>query len=185
VILAIDPALATCGWAVVSPLARVVAVGVIPTELDRSVSRSTDRARRIHRVSRELLDIAAEHRCTLVACESLSFPRGIDGAVAIALCWGAVAMLSAALECTLLEIEPKVWQRAVVPGAGRKVDYDQVERRLEAFLPSSAGLDRLHPELRNHALDAMAIGVYAATRRGGEIVIAEAPLDATLEEGHG
>jgi Holliday junction resolvasome RuvABC endonuclease subunit len=186
VILAIDPALATCGWAVVTPLSRVQALGVITTKLDDSVSRSTDRARRIRRISSELLDVAIDHNVSVIAAESLSFPRGSDGIAAIALCWGAIAMLAASMSATLLELEPKVWQRAVLPDSGKKVDYDRLEAALERFVPSSAGLDRVKPSLRNHALDAMAIGVYAAAYRGrGEIVIADGKPDAKLEVGHG
>lgn len=173
-ILGVDGGLRNCGWARVTPRARVVAIGVITTAKDPSVAKSTDRSLRTTRLADELGVVADD--CTAIAAEAMSFPRGTDGIAALALCWGVIATLASMRGLTLLEVEPKVWQRAVLPGSGRKVDYTALTEKLADFasLNVREQLAAIPKALREHALDAMAIAVFAAVGAQGGTVVRKA-----------
>ncbi len=164
-ILALDPGLGTLGYAVVTPkTARVRELGTLTSEPTPGVIDSTDRARRAVRQAATLYEIGRRHRCTAIAAEAMSFggPPKARHAMAIALClsWGAIAGLAAALDIDLLEVTPKSWQHAILPGV-TKIDYDAVFAALSAFV-GEAELNAIPASLRNHALDAVGVGVYAA-----------------------
>jgi Holliday junction resolvasome RuvABC endonuclease subunit len=167
VILAIDPGLGTLGYAVVRPrTARVLELGTLTSSPAEGVIESTDRARRAVRQAGTLLEIARRHSCTMIAAEAMSFggPPKARHAMAIALClsWGAIAGLATSLNVDLLEIPPKMWQHAIIPGVA-KINYDTVFSALSAFVSNQTmALNAIPMSERNHALDAVGVGVFAA-----------------------
>lgn len=166
-ILGVDPGYRRCGWAVVEDrTGRVRALGVICTEPDDSVDVSTDRARRLGIVSRELRAIAIAWGCTKVAAEQ-ALGHGAAAAVAAnQLPWGAVVMLCVALGLELYEVKAKTWQHAVLDIAKGKVDYDQVEAMLADYVgvQLAEALMAIIKEDRTHALDGTGVALLVALR---------------------
>jgi Holliday junction resolvasome RuvABC endonuclease subunit len=167
VILAVDPGIGNVGWAIMSR-SRVVDLGVWTSTPDSALGKSTDRARRIHSLSLELRRLYRVHGCTIVAAEqALSFGR-TSGLIGQALVWGALTMLAAEHGCDLVEVTAKQWQRAVLPDTKAKVDYEQLELKLERYVLTMQGgeamLMRIHPEQHTHALDAVGVGLFTALR---------------------
>jgi Holliday junction resolvasome RuvABC endonuclease subunit len=162
VILGLDPGLASCGWAIVAPgTGRVVDLGVIVTEPDPAIAKSTDRARRVLAIVGTMGELVATHHVTAIAAEAALTFGHVGAAAAQNLCWGAVIGLTHALGLELVEVVAKQWQRAIVPGAG-KVTYALVESALAGYLGPQ--LERLPKAQRTHAADAVGIGLYAAFR---------------------
>lgn len=166
-ILALDPGLATCGYAIVRPrTAHVVELGVL-TSKPSGADESTDRARRTVRQVATLCGIARRYEVTAIAAEAMSFgghPKArFNMAVALCLSWGAIAGLAHALNVDLLEVQPKQWQHAILPDVVGKVDYAEVFKALSRFVEGQAcHLQSIKQSDRNHALDAVGVGVYAA-----------------------
>lgn len=184
-ILAVDPGLADCGWAVVAPrTGHVAALGVVHQERSPKRDESTCRATRSRRQARELALVVVEHGCTAIAAEAMSFggpPKArFAMAVALGLSWGVLAAIASALELELYELPPKRWQHAVLGRSAEDrtaVDYDQVFAELARFMGRSG---RAADELaaipcgrRNHALDAVGVGVFTALRPSEATRIAE------------
>ena len=173
-ILAIDPGLSTCGWALVAPITgRVIALGLLLSECDSALDKSTDRCRRIADQAQAVVALArttaGDERVTAIAAEAMSIaggPARYAMAISLGLSWGALAGVATALGKQLVEVPPKVWQRAIVPDAGKRVDYDQVFAKLDKFVRGAAAeqLAAIPMRHRNHALDACGIGVFAALR---------------------
>ena len=172
-ILAIDPGLGTCGWAIVAPITgRVIALGLLLSQCDSALDKSTDRCRRIADQAQAIVALArttaGDERITAIAAEAMSIaggPARYAMAISLGLSWGAIAGVATALGKQLVEVPPKVWQHAITPGAG-KIDYGAVEKRLSAFVRGAAAaqLAAIPMRHRNHALDACGIGVFAALR---------------------
>lgn len=168
-ILAVDIGTASCGWAVVRPrTGRVLDLGVIMQPRNPELGVHEDRRRRIREQAAVLSRVANEHDCSAIAAEEMSFggpPRArLSMGVSQALCWGSLSTIAELLELQELAIPPKTWQRAIVPESGKKVDYDVVFARLVAFVGDLAALHTIAESHRNHALDAVGIGVYTALR---------------------
>lgn len=160
-ILAVDPGIASCGWAVVRPkTGRVVDLGVVISEPGVG-EKSTDRARRITRLADKLADVIEDHDCDAIAAEQMLFHGKINAVVSQLLPWGALLGLAAALDLDVLEVPAKVWQPAVL---GRVVPYDELADKLRAFVASQVELKLLAiaRSKRTHALDAVGVGLYAA-----------------------
>lgn len=171
-ILAVDPGLANFGWALVSPSdARVRELGVLRSGRNAGAARSDDRRERAHAIAVALLEHAG---IDTVIGESMSFPRGIDGIASMALSWGVLCGVAAARGAQIREVPPKTWQRAVLPGSGKRVDYAQIEAALDAHVrrhgaPAAiAQLDALPRSCRTHALDAAGVGIWAAVTSSQE-----------------
>lgn len=161
-ILAVDPGLASCGWAVVEQTsARVIDFGVITTEPDKAIPKSTDRARRAATLARELDARAALHRCDVISAESMLLFGNVNAATSQVLCWGALIALAHVHGMGVVEVRAKDWQHAVMPGT-KKVSYPKLERALTSFVGSR--IERIEKQLRTHALDAVGIGIYTALR---------------------
>lgn len=167
-ILAIDPGLATCGWAVVTPrTGRVLALGVLLSQPDAKLDESTDRARRASVQAIALRQVARSTGCTTIAAEAMSFGGPPNArfamAVSLGLSWGVIAGLAVATGAELLEIPPKRWQHAIDPEA-TTIDYEVVFRKLSEFVAGAAStqLAAIKERHRNHAIDACGIGVFAA-----------------------
>jgi Holliday junction resolvasome RuvABC endonuclease subunit len=174
-ILAIDPGLSSVGWAVVSPgTGRVVDLGTIVTKPDASLRKSTDRARRAHAIAYALRGSAIQHGCTVIAAEAVSIaggPARFSMATSLGLAWGVIAALTTALGAALYEVTPKEWQHAIAPETTGAIDYPAIEAKLTAFVRdhAAARLVAIRKSQRNHAIDAVAIGLFVALR----------PLEAT------
>lgn len=171
-ILAIDPGLATCGWAVVSPTTGTIyELGTIITPPLEGCDEWTDRMRRLNRQADELEAIARRHGCTRIAAEeaSLGGPPKARLGMAIALCssWGAIVGLARSLRVSLFAVPPKVWQHAIQPGA-KKINYKTLFAALALHIAAgsdcAAQLRAIKAADQNHALDACGIGILAALR---------------------
>lgn len=164
-ILGVDPAMATCGWAIVAPRTGLIRrCGVITTTKKQGVPLGTDRARRVAHVAAELADLAYAYQCTTIAAEA---PLGFGSIHAVApqqLVWGALISLGVARNMPVLEVPAKVWQHAVMPGV-KRIDYAELERVLYDHVGAeSEALDGIPNDLLTHALDAAGVGVLAAVR---------------------
>ena len=173
VILAIDPGLGTFGWSVVDPAgARVIALGLRLSEPTASVDEHTDRARRIDAQADAVAELARRYQITEIALESMSFggaPKArFAMAVSICLSWGAAAGVASSFGIDLSAVPPKRWERAVVPNAGKRVNYDQVESAVTAYVrrfqDPAVQLAQIAKGQRNHAIDSVGVGLFAALR---------------------
>jgi hypothetical protein len=173
-ILAADIGLCDLGWAVVTPrTGRVVALGQLHQEPIVGVDKATCRGIRSRRSAELLIAAAREYHVTAIAAEAmLTFAGRFTMAISVGLSFEAITAIAAALGLPLLAVPPKRWQRPVVgrePGDRRAVDYAEVERRLSEYVVGGGGraaeqLEALKPGRRNHALDAVGVGVFAAMR---------------------
>jgi Holliday junction resolvasome RuvABC endonuclease subunit len=172
VILGVDPGYASCGWAVITPRTGLpVAIGVIETVQDKRVGsgleRSTDRARRVSHVGRELVAIAKQYGCTQIAAEQ-ALGHGAAAAVAANLLpWGVLVGIAVSLGLEVCEVPAKLWQHAVLPGLGKgKVDYDELAKHLLWFAHKHCpeALAAIAKPKRTHAIDGMGVGMFAALR---------------------
>lgn len=175
-ILAVDPGMATCGWAVIAPkTALVIDFGVITTDHDGAISKTVDRGRRIAGVSDELAGISARHGCTTIAGEQ-PLSHGATGAiVSQALCWGALLRLATEQGSRLLEVEAKVWQHAVQDGISpgrKKIDYPTIEKAIGKIL--GVRISKIPRTLQTHAFDAVGIGFLVAVRPASALVVLRA-----------
>jgi Holliday junction resolvasome RuvABC endonuclease subunit len=165
VILALDGGLANLGYALVRPrTGAVLEIGTLTSKPTPGVADSTDRARRTLRQSGTLRGICERRAVTTLAAEAMSFGGPGRFAMAVSLClfWGAIVTLAETLNLTLLEVTPKQWQHAILGKAG-KVDYDTVFDMLSQYVTGQADtLNAIPKGLRNHALDAVGVGLYAA-----------------------
>lgn len=176
-ILAVDPGIATCGWAVVHPrTGAAVACGVLVQRPDPKLGAHVDRRRRAQAQAELVVQLLDVHGITRIAAEEMSFaPRSSAAAkIGIGLSWGNLVGIAQARFGRPVEvIAPKTWQRAIVPAeAGEDVraaiDYAKVYAALERYVDARAtGLDRIAPSQRSHALDAVGVGVCVALRTQG------------------
>jgi Holliday junction resolvasome RuvABC endonuclease subunit len=173
VILGVDPGLCDLGLAVVEPrTGRVVELGQLHQERIARLDKSTCRATRARRQGELLGAVAQRHKCTAIAAEAMSFAGNkFNMVLSVGLAWGVVTGVAAVLGLPLLELVPRVWQHAILgrePGDASAVDYDQVERRLIAYLgtdsPAAQQLAGIPAGRRNHARDAVGVGVFTALR---------------------
>lgn len=165
-ILAIDPGVATFGWAVVHPTScKVHALGALIQEHDPDLADTTSLARRTHVQAREVIALVNDHHVTTIAAEAPTFsgPGRIRMAQSLSLSWGSMIAIAAMTACELVEIPAKSWERAVM-GTGTKVDYVQVFAALAEFIEGEPcdQLVAIPKRHRTHAVDAVGIGVYAA-----------------------
>lgn len=169
-ILAVDPGLATFGWAVVARTGAVRACGVLVSKPDPKRTKAADRVRRASDQAALVQRLASTYLARAIVAETMSFaPRSSASAkIGIGMSWGGLIGVAAARGVPLLDVPPKTWQRAIVPAAPGEsdraaIDYDQVFTALAAYVdPNATGLAAVPKGQRNHALDACGVGVYAA-----------------------
>jgi hypothetical protein len=168
VIGGVDTGMGTCGWARFDEHARrFVGIGAIATDKADGKQKTDDQGDRIDLVA----DVLEEslRGCDVIVVERMSFASAASIAP-IALCFGVVIGIARSMRPRprVLTVKPQVWQRAVQPTAGKRVDYDELEREVDAFVrrdPACAlMLDLIDPKLRNHALDAGAMALMGAFR---------------------
>lgn len=178
VILAIDPGLANLGWAIVRPkTGRVVDLGVICTSPNDDLGKDTDRLSRTRHLARELKGLIRRYQVEVITGEAISRPPGKSNVAASAsahLSWGVLVTLAEVLELELCEVPAKQWQHAIMPGVA-KIDYDALADAISKFLrydgkrpvdtlEVSNRLALLPRSKREHALDAVGVGIYTALR---------------------
>jgi Holliday junction resolvasome RuvABC endonuclease subunit len=160
VILAVDGGIANCGWSVVAPKGRVLDLDVFLSSPTEGVEKSTDRARRIRDLSKALLEVIRAYGCTAIAAEQMLFHGKLNAVVSQLLPWGALLGIAEVLDLELYEVPAKTWQPAML---GRKVSYEQLEKKLARFVKgqAEAKLLSITPSKRTHALDSVGVGLYA------------------------
>ena len=167
-ILAVDPGLGTCGWAVLRPrTGRVLDLGVITSKPTKGLDEWTDRARRASAQSHLLANIIEQYDCTTIAAEAVSVggpPKARQRMTAsLCLSWGSLVGLAEGMGLELYEVPPKQWQHAILPGV-KRISYVELFAGLEAFIGAQQ-VHQLHAitaSLRNHAIDAVGVGLFAA-----------------------
>jgi hypothetical protein len=174
VIIAVDPGLATFGYAVVDERGVVHDLGVVTSESNaKKLGKHRDRRERL-RVQARALDAVLRQwreRGTLaLVAEEMSFKRGkLTQIVSMALSWGDLVGLAVAHGATDRAVPPKTWQRALfepdeLAAMGTSIDYTRVEAKLSQYATEQCRdkLAAIARSKRNHALDAIGVGVYAA-----------------------
>lgn len=179
-ILAVDSALANLGWAIVRPgTGRVVDLGVSVTKPTKGADEWTDRGRRIAHQAKVLADLVERYDVRTIAAEGISIggslPVKYNMAVSLCLAWGMFAGVAEGMGCALVQVMAKQWQHAVTDSP-TKINYDDLFARLCVFVGEQQGaaLSTIDQDLRNHAVDAVGVGVYAALLSG-------TPISATDE----
>lgn len=169
-ILAVDPGLAKCGWAIVRPgSGAIVDLGVLALDRENAYDVSTDRIQRAALQSLLFGDLIARHCVTTIIGEAVTLggPVHIKLAMSIGLhlSWGVLTALACDRGLALYEVPPKVWQHAVQPGR-KKIHYGDLERDLAKHVGPQVGaqLMCIAAAQRNHALDACGIGMLFALR---------------------
>lgn len=162
-VCAIDGGIATFGWAVIDDL-RIVDFGVSLQGPDKTKNH-TDHM--IGRAKVNLQIVAAQTNIDLFACEALSL--GMANArvqVMAALCVGSLLGLATSKGKPIVFVRPQEWQRAVVPATQKKVDYATVFATVQRAIPRKllTQWQEIEDEHRNHAADAIAIGMWASTQ---------------------
>jgi hypothetical protein len=172
VILAVDPGLSTCGWAVVRPVTgAIVELGFIGSEREAAYDVSTDRIQRLAVQATTLAAVAGRHEVTRIIGEAVTLGGPVHVKLAMSvglhLSWGVLTELARARGARLYEVRPQVWQDAIQPvRKGKKIDYPRLERAMAEHVGPQVGaqLACIGKADRNHALDACGIGMLLALR---------------------
>lgn len=164
-ILGLDPALMTLGWATVSEIGQVLELGVLE---QAHVDDKKDHCH-LAEVQSDFVDKLVR-RARLVVAEEISFPRGRSGVISLCLSWGLIRGVCTAHRVPLIRVRPTVWQHAATTDKAKRVDYDALEQRLQhhvrhhGALAARTALSRIIPSKQNHALDAVGIALYGLVR---------------------
>lgn len=167
-ILAVDPGIAKCGWAIVRPTTgAIVELGVLVADRDEAYDVSTDRVQRADLQAHFLGMLALRYSVTTIAAEGVTLGGPVHVKLAMSvglhLSWGVLTTLARERGLDLIEVMPKVWQHAVQPGR-KKIHYPSLEAEMAKHVGPQVGAQLLAipPSERNHALDACGIGMLAA-----------------------
>lgn len=160
-VLGLDPGMASVGWAVMrlyrDGAIEFVKAGVLATaKSDKKLSvRSTDdNFRRAREISTFFHSIAGEYDVRAVAAEAMSFPRSSSVAAKMAMCWGALSMLTVVRDpLPLLQATPQEIKVAVC--GAKSASKEEVQAALIKQFPALevelAALKKAH---REHPADA-------------------------------
>lgn len=169
-ILAVDPGLSKCGWAVVRPdTGAIVELGLIASDRDNDYDISTDRIQRLVIQAETLAAVIDRHGCDRIVAEAVTLGGPVHVkltmSIGLHLSWGVLTELSRARQLPLFEVGPKVWQHAIQPGR-KKIHYPSLEAEMVKHVGPQVGGQLLCIAAgdRNHALDACGIGMLAALR---------------------
>lgn len=167
-ILAIDTGTRTLGWSKVSLKGVVQSLGavILPMRWDSSVHHEFERR------CAEQCDfiLHALEGVTVLAAESLSFPRSSKAVASVSLCWGMIIGVTVINRIKRFSVPPKTWQHKLsgVP-MGTKIEYPWLSRKISDHI-GSTGTEQakkmvtdLNLTKRPHAIDAAGIGIYTAT----------------------
>lgn len=175
-ILAIDPGMATFGFAVVTPSTGVVVDCGALVQPPKKRAASTLTGQRIECVERQAELVCAlitRYGVSRIAAEEQSHaPKGTaHSKIGLGMSWGSLIGIAVARSIELARVPPKTWQRGVVgledgedPRAA--IEYERVRIALRGYLDSVARtvVASLTKADETHVLDAIGIGVYAALR---------------------
>ena len=168
-ILGIDPGLGTFGWARVDG-GRVDSLGLLESKPTKTKDYEHRAAKQAAVVVDQLADV------TLVAAESLSFPRrGRAGAISLCLSWGVIDGACVARAIPVVRTRPQQWQHACLgDGQGKgRVDYPTLVRDLERYVRlhgtqrAVEQLEQIPPSKRSHPLDGLGVALWALVRADG------------------
>lgn len=169
-ILAVDPGIAKCGWAIVRPgTGAIVELGVLVQDREPAYDVSTDRVQRTATQAALFGELVARHGVTTVIGEAVTLggPVHVKLAMSIGLhlSWGVLTTLACERGLGLFEVPPKVWQHAVQPDR-KKIHYPSLEAAMTKHVGPQVGaqLATIPKAERNHALDACGIGMLLALR---------------------
>lgn len=179
-ILAIDPGLANCGWAVLRRgTARVIDLGILESKPDKAIAKSTDRGRRTATLVLKLRGIVQQHQCTAIAAEAMLFHGMINAVTSLLLPWGAIVGLAVCEGIDLIEVEPKEWQHAVL-GSNAAVDYQRLSNMLAIYAGDQVGvrMRTIAESKHTHVLDAVGVGLYAALTKRNAVRVHRADARA-------
>lgn len=167
-ILAVDPGLSNCGWAVVRPrTGAIVELGVISSDREAAYDVSTDRIQRLALQAHALAAAVDRHGCDRIVGEAITLGGPVHVKLAMSvglhLSWGVLTGLAHGRKLPLFEVGPKVWQHAIQPGR-KKIHYPSLEQAMAAHVGPQVGAQLMCIEKakREHALDACGIGMLAA-----------------------
>lgn len=171
-LLAIDPGLATLGYALVDQNGAVHELGVLLSESEaKKLGKQADRQVRLEAQARDLDDIMRrwQRYLTGIVAEELSFNvKRHTQVVSLCLSWGGIVGLARKYDVEIRSVPPKTWQRAVAPAAvkGKAIDYEIVFELLSKYVGEQCRIQlvAIRPAAQNHALDAVGVGVFAAMR---------------------
>ncbi len=169
-ILAIDPGLATLGYALVDQNGAVHELGVLLSESNaKKLGKQADREARLKAQVRDLDSITRRWKpyLTGIVAEELSFNvKRHTQTVCLCLSWGGIVGLARKYDVEIRSIPPKTWQGAIAPTAikGKAIDYEVVSDLLAKYVGEQCRtqLVAIKATAQNHALDAVGVGVYAA-----------------------
>ena len=162
IVLGVDSAMATCGYALVrrKPFA-LLDFGIVTTDRNAEINAITDRSRRIGIVASKLSALIAVHDVALIAAEQ---PLGFGSVHAVlpqAMCFAALLGIAAMRDIDMAECSAKEWQHEIQRDrAGKAIDYPALQAELEAF--AGPRMNEVPRELRTHVCDAIGIATYAA-----------------------
>jgi len=184
-VLCIDPGFANVGWAILrvfSKRAVVDDVGLIETsklEKKKGVFAAADLTRRSKHIASELRLLASTidiHDCSVtpavsaICVEAFSALRSAMATAQLSRCLGLIDMLSVFYRLSLIEVDRRTWQHALM-GHNRKVTKRDIAQAVEAKIKigrrAQQSLKAIptgtrkpgEPGRREHIFDAMAIGI--------------------------
>ncbi|MFT7474393.1 MAG: crossover junction endodeoxyribonuclease RuvC [Verrucomicrobiales bacterium] len=148
-VLGIDPGLTRCGYGCLEwsgpNRVRAVAAGVVRTE------HTEELAKRLATMQREITELIAEYKPSVVAIERVLFQVNVSTAMAVGHASGVVMAAAATAGCDVRQYSPNEIKLAVT-GYGN-ADKQQVERMVRAQL-------KLEKELKPvDAADAIAVAL--------------------------
>lgn len=161
IVLGVDPGFAALGLAAVdvSPdgehLVDCWVVTTEPSTRKQAVRDSEDNARRAREITRALQTALDVHRPTVVAAETMSWPRNASSAAKVALAWGALCALLERGGLPLVQASPQDVKRAVC--GVKNASKDDVALAVEARFPEVTWPTKA--TLQEHAADAIAVVV--------------------------
>lgn len=168
-LLAIDPGLASLGYAIVDQNGAVHELGVMLSESNPKLGKHADRQLRLEEQATRLDNLMRrwQQYLTGIVAEELSFNvKRHTQVVSLCLSWGGIVGLARKYSVAIRSVPPKTWQRAVAPAAvkGKAIDYEIVFELLSKYVGEQCRIQlvAIAPRHQNHSLDAVGVGVFAA-----------------------
>lgn len=157
-ILGLDPGFSNIGFAVARltastlHLERAGVFNTAPSDKKRKVLSTDDNFRRAKEISEFLSMLCAEFDVKLICAESMSYPPSASAAAKMAMCWGALAMLSYKKSIPLIQASPQEIKLNVCGSkSASKLD---VENAVQSHLDIDSHLVKVPRGKREHAFDA-------------------------------
>lgn len=166
-ILALDPGFRSVGFAVLAIATNdvsLVKAGVIRTESSakkRRVLATEDNMRRAREIYLEIDELtnprSGAYEVKALCAEAMSFPRNASAAAKVAICWGVIASIVEIQSLPLIQASPQEVKKYVT---GKKdASKEEVEAAVCRLLPEASTVISLPKTLKEHAYDAVAVGL--------------------------